>query len=113
MFDTEAMKVPKTVLITAIPMALLAVSLLGGSGLVLRLFFLSVLVLLASFLWTVFSVRGISVRAELPPEHCQVGKKFKQGMTVTNNSRFPKLWLRIEEGANMIRIGTKLFGERF
>jgi len=68
---------------------------------VLRLFFLSVLLLLVSFLWTVFGVRGIRVRAEPPPEHCQVGKKFQQGITVTNSSRIPKLWLRIEEGANM------------
>ncbi|UCB42048.1 MAG: DUF58 domain-containing protein [Dehalococcoidales bacterium] len=95
------MKVRNIVLITTIPTALLAVSLLGGSGLVLRLFFLSVLVPLASFLWTVFSIRGISVWAEPPPEHCQVGKKFQQEMTVTNSSRFPKLWLRIEEGTNM------------
>lgn len=95
------MRIRRVVFITAIPVALLAVSLLGGSSLVLRLFFISLLVLLASFLWTTFNVRGISVRAAPPPEHCQVGKKFQQEITVTNNSRIPKLWLRIEEGANM------------
>ena len=95
------MKIKKVILTTAVPMVLLAISLLGGSSLVLRLFFLSLLVPLASFLWTVLGVRGISVRAEPPPEHCQVGKKFQQEMTVTNDSHIPKLWLRIEEGANM------------
>ncbi len=95
------MKVRKRFFVIAIPLALLAVALLGGSILVLRLFFLSLLVLLVSYLWTVLSIRGIAVRAEPPPEHCQVGKRFQQGMTVTNSSRLPKLWLRIEEGADL------------
>jgi uncharacterized protein (DUF58 family) len=95
------MKVRRIVLVTVIPLALLAVAMLGGSSLVLRLFFLCLLVLLVSYLWTLLGVRSIVVRAEPPPEHCQVGKKFQQGITVTNNSRLPKLWLRIEEGTNL------------
>ncbi|HEY40724.1 MAG TPA: DUF58 domain-containing protein [Dehalococcoidia bacterium] len=95
------MKVRTIFLVTVIPLSLLAVALLGGSTLVLRLFFLSVLVLLVSYLWTVMGVRGITVRAEPPPEHCQVGKRFQQKMTVVNKSRLPKLWLKIEEGAKL------------
>lgn len=95
------MKSRTIIFVIIIPLALLAVALLGGSSLVLRLFFLSLLVLLISYLWTVLGVRGIVVRAEPPPEHCQVGKKFQQRMTVTNKSRLPKLWLRIEEGSDL------------
>ena len=95
------MKVRTIFLVTVIPLSLLALALLGGSSLVLRLFFLSVLVLLVSYLWTVLSVRGVTVRAEPPPEHCQVGKRFQQRMTVVNKSRLPKLWLKIEEGSNL------------
>jgi uncharacterized protein (DUF58 family) len=95
------MKVRTIFLVIVIPLSLLAVALLGGSSLVLRLFFLSILVLLVSYLWTVLGVRGITVRAEPPPEHCQVGKRFQQRMTVTNKSRLPKLWLKIEEGADL------------
>lgn len=95
------MKVRTIILVAVIPLALLGVALLGGSSLVLRLFFLSLLVLLVSYLWTVLGIRGIVVQAEPPPEHCQVGKKLQQGMTVINRSRLPKLWLKIEEGANL------------
>ena len=99
LLDEEVMKVRTAVFV--IPLVLLAIALLGGSSLVLRLFYLSVLVPLVSYVWTLLSVRGISVQAEPPPEHCQVGKRFQQEITVTNDSRLPKLWLKIEEGTDM------------
>lgn len=67
----------------------------------LRLFLLSLLVPLASYLWTILGIRGISVDASPPPDHCQVGERFEQDITVINNSRLPKLWLKVEEGTDM------------
>jgi len=89
------------ILILAVPVVLLSVALVGGSTLVLRLFFLSVLALLVSYLWTVFTIRGLSVEAEKPPEHCQVGDQFRQEVTVSNNIRIPKLWLKVEDNSDM------------
>ncbi len=84
-----------------VPLAILALALIGGSGLLLRLFFLSGLVLLASYLWTVFTIRGISLTTAKPPEHCQVGDQFPWEVTVGNNTRLPKLWLRVEDNSDM------------
>ena len=66
------------VVVILVPVVLLVIALLGGSSLVLRLFFLSVLVLLVSYLWTLLGIRGVRVQAEPPPEHCQVGKRLRQ-----------------------------------
>ena len=83
-------------LILVIPLVLAGLALLGGSILLLRLSFLSVLVALARYLWTVLNVRGLSVWVEEPPEHCQVGERFQQEVSVVNNSRLPKVWLKME-----------------
>lgn len=88
-------------IIFLVPLALLALALAGGSALVMRLFFLSILVPAISYLWTVLGIRGISVQSAPPPEHCQVGERFQQEITVTNNGRLPKLWLRVEEASDM------------
>ncbi len=84
-----------------VPAGLLAVALLAGSELVLRIFFLSVLVPLVSYLWTVFGTRGVSATAEAPPTHCQVGERFQQEITVSNDSRILKPWLRVAEASDM------------
>ncbi len=84
-----------------IPAILLAVALLAGSVLVLRIFFLSALVLLVSYLWTVVGTRGVGAATETPPEHCQVGERFRHGVTVSNDSRIPKPWLRVTEAGDL------------
>lgn len=84
-----------------VPAILLTVALLAGSVLVLRIFFLSALVPLVSYLWTVLGTRGVSATAETPPEHCQVGERFRQEITVSNDSRVPKPWLRVADASDM------------
>jgi len=93
------MKFQKIVFI--VPVALLALALLAGSPLLLRLFFISILVPVVSYIWSVLGIRGISASAEAPPTHCQVGEQFQQRITVANDSRIPKLWLRVEESTNL------------
>jgi len=98
----QAAKAAKArILIFTIPLVLLALVLVGGSTLLLRLFFLSVLIPLVSYLWALLNIRGISAQSEEPPDHCQVGDQFQQEITVTNNSRIPKLWLEIKGDSDM------------
>jgi len=93
------MKLRKIVFL--VPAVLLALALLLGSSLLLRLFFLAILVPAVSYVWSVLGIRGISASAEPPPTRCQVGEQFKQRITVRNSSRIPKLWLRVEESTNL------------
>jgi len=95
----SSMKIRTVIFI--VPVVLLALALVGGSTLVLRLFFLSVLLPVASYLWAAIGIRGVSAEAEPPPLHCQVGDRFQQKITVYNSSRVPKLWLRVDESTDL------------
>lgn len=88
-------------IIFIVPIVLLTLALVGGSSLLLRLFFLTLLVLLVSYLWAMIGIRHINAQAEKPPERCQVGEQFQQEFTVFNNSKIPKFLLRIEENTDM------------
>ena len=89
------------IIIFIIPIVLLSLALVGGSSLLLRLFFLSVLVPLISYLWMVANTGGISIKGEELPKYCQVGESFQQEITVFNNSRIPKLGLKVEDNTDM------------
>ena len=89
------------VIIFVVPVIILTLALIGGSSLLLRLFFLTLLVLLVSYLWTIIGIRRISVQVEKPPQHCQVGEKFQQEITLFNSSRIPKFLLKLEENIDM------------
>lgn len=84
-----------------LPAVFLALALAGGSELLLHLFFLSAFVPIVCCLWTVFGLRGISAQAEEPPEHCRVGERFGQQVSIFNSSRIPKLWLKVEQNSDM------------
>ena len=84
-----------------VPLVLLALALASGSNLLLYLFFLSVLVLLVSYLWTRFNISGIEVKVSEPPEYCQVGERFDEEVTVFNGSKLPKLLLHVEENTDI------------
>lgn len=89
------------IIIFIVPVVLLSLALAGGSSLLLRFFFVSILVPLAAYLWTVFGVRGISVQAMESPTHCQVGEQFEQEIEIFNKSRMPKIWLKVEGNIDM------------
>ncbi len=90
-------------IIIIIPLALLTLALLLNSNLLLQLFFLSIVVLLISYLWTLFGSRGIRVQFGELPEHSQVGASFNEEFTVFNDSRVPKLLLKLEENTDLPR----------
>lgn len=84
-----------------IPLVILILALLLSSNLLLRLFFLSVLVLLISYFWALIGTRGIWVQFGELPERSQVGARFNNDITVFNNSRIPKLLLKLEENTDL------------
>ncbi len=89
------------IILFAVPLVLLTLAVVGGSSLLLRLFLLSVLVLLISYLWTRLGIRGIGVQIRKTPDHIQVGECFDEEITVFNSSKIPKLLLRLEENTDL------------
>lgn len=84
-----------------IPLALLAVAWAEGSNLVLRLFFLAVLVLTIGYIWTRLGRRGIAVQVRPLPDYCQVGEELVEEIIAINNSKLPKLWLKVTENSDL------------
>jgi len=93
------MKIRPIILI--VPLVLLAVGLIWELELVLRLFFLSAIVLLSGYAWTVVGVRGLTAEVKNLPDHRQVGDEFDEGITVVNTSKMPKLLLTVEEKTDL------------
>ena len=94
-----AMKIRVTFIV--VPLVFLAVTLAGGSILMSRLFFLSVLVLLISYLWTLVSIFGFRGHVKTSAEHLQAGQWFEDEVTVVNRSRIPKLFLKVKENSDL------------
>ncbi len=84
-----------------VPLVVLAVALATGSVLVLRLFSLSVLVLLLSYFWTLLGSRGITGQVNKSSERCQVGEWFKEEIIVVNRSKVPKLFVQVQENTDL------------
>ena len=84
-----------------IPLVILILALLLNSNLLLRLFFLSVMVLLISYLWALVGARGVRVQFGELPVISQVGADFNEDITVFNDSRIPKLLLKLEENTDL------------
>jgi uncharacterized protein (DUF58 family) len=84
-----------------VPLVILALALAWGSILMLRLFSLSVLVLLLSYLWTLLGIRGIEAQVKQLPERCQVGEEIDEEITVFNRSKVPKLLIEAQENTDL------------
>ncbi|MFC2006389.1 DUF58 domain-containing protein [Chloroflexota bacterium] len=84
-----------------VPLILLATALAWGFSLLYHLFYLSVLVLLLSYLWVLFGIRGIRIQVRKLPSHCQVGEYFDEEITAFNHSKLPKLLLKVEENTDL------------
>ena len=93
------MKNRKVILI--VPVILLALALTQSLVLVWQLFILSLLVILASYLWTVLGIRGVGVQVGQIPDHCHVGDRLNENVTVINNSQVPKLLLQLKANNNL------------
>ena len=89
------------IVLIIVPLLILVLALAGGSILLWRLFFVSLLVLLLSYLWTVFSLHGIEVQMRKSSERCQVGEWFDEEITVFNKSWLPKSAITFRENSDL------------
>jgi uncharacterized protein (DUF58 family) len=76
-------------------------ALAGGHVLVWRLFFLSIGVLLVSYIWTRLASRGIEGQLEHLAKHCQVGESFDEEAVIRNASLLPKLLAKVWEDTDL------------
>jgi uncharacterized protein (DUF58 family) len=102
-------------------LALLAICLLAGLATGGRLYFrLSVfwaLLFFGSWLWSVFSVRGLQFKRSARTLRAQVGQIFEERFEVQNSNRFPRLWLEVRDlstlpGADGSRVLTMIRGRQ-
>ncbi len=84
-----------------IPLSILVLALTGGHVLVWRLFSLSVLVLLLSYLWSRLGIGGIEGQVKPPAKHCQVGESFEEEAIISNVSLLPKLLVKVWENTDL------------
>ncbi len=85
----------------AIPVIILVLALLLSSNLLLRLFAVTVLLLLISYLWAVLGARKIKVRFGKLPEYSSVGDRIHETVSVLNDGRLPGLLLKFKEETNI------------
>lgn len=90
------------VVLIIVPLVILALALSGGFVLVWRLFSLSLVVLLISYLWARLGIRGIEGEVKKSAEYCQVGEWFGEEVTVFNRSKIPKLLVEVQENTSML-----------
>jgi uncharacterized protein (DUF58 family) len=72
-----------------------------GFSLVWRLFILSILVPLISYLWSYLSIRDIRSEIRSLPENSQVGDILESRLRLINVNKIPKLLLGIRENTNL------------
>ncbi|MGD8405883.1 MAG: DUF58 domain-containing protein [Anaerolineales bacterium] len=88
---------------------LAAILLLGGlfgvlveAGVIYtRFLYLGVLIIVVSWIWTQFSLRGLSVRRRARSLRASVGDIFEEYFELSNESRMGKLWVELSNDSNM------------
>lgn len=104
-----------------IVLTLLALSLLTGLATGGRLYYrLSVfwaLLFFGSWLWSLFSLRGLVLKRTARTNRAQVGQIFEERFEIQNLNRFPRLWLEIQDqsplpGTDGSRVLTLLGGKQ-
>ncbi len=76
-------------------------TMVDGAVYYIRLLYLGVLLLVLSWLLTVFSLRGITVERRARSSRAGVGDVFEEHFEITNNSRITKLWLEVANETNI------------
>jgi uncharacterized protein (DUF58 family) len=103
------MKNARKITIFSIPILFLALALLTGSILMLRLAFLSILIIGVSFLWVALSPRRFTAKFSPLPEHPQAGSGFQREIVITNTEKKPSLWLNVKDNTDVQEhLGTVL-----
>jgi uncharacterized protein (DUF58 family) len=66
-----------------------------------RLSYLIILVVIAAFLWALYSIQSFTLQREMVTPRAQVGSIAEEKFTATSTGRIPKLWIELEDGGNM------------
>lgn len=66
-----------------------------------RLLYLGTLVIFVSWLWTQFSLRGVSVKRRTRSLRASVGDTLEEHFELVNESRIGKLWIELANESNM------------
>lgn len=80
-------------------------TLVNGAVYYVRLLYLGGLLLIAAWLVTVTSLRGVTVERRARTSRAGVGDVFEEHFEIINNSRIPKLWLEVVNEMNMPNAG--------
>ncbi len=84
---------------------LLALSLLGltltGLTIYARLSYLWAFLLVASWIWSKLSLRGVELRRVARTSRAHVGQIFEERFTVQNRGRLARLWVQVEDRSDL------------
>jgi uncharacterized protein (DUF58 family) len=58
-------------------------------------------VILVALLWSVLSMRGLSLKRGARMQRSQVGKYFEEALELNNGSRWPKLWVEVRDFSDL------------
>ncbi|MGC8874595.1 MAG: DUF58 domain-containing protein [Chloroflexia bacterium] len=68
-----------------------------GNPVLFHLFYLLAALLLVCYLWAQLNRSGLTAWRELRTTRAQVGKEIEERLVVHNRSRWPKLWVEVED----------------
>lgn len=66
-----------------------------------RLSYLIILVVVAAFLWALYSIQSFKLEREILTPRAQVGNFAEEKFTAISTGRIPKLWLELADSGNM------------
>ncbi len=75
--------------------------LVGAGEVYARFLYLGILLIGISWLWTQFSLRGVTVKRRARSLRASVGDIFEEHFELTNDSSIAKLWIEISNESNM------------
>jgi len=75
--------------------------LVGAGEVFTRFLYLGILIILVSWLWTQFSLRGVSVKRRTRSLRASVGDTFEEHFELANESGIGKLWIELSNESNM------------
>jgi uncharacterized protein (DUF58 family) len=87
--------------LVALILGILVLSEINRWSILDNLFFVLTGLLVVSFVWSRFSLRGIQVTRETKSNRAQVGQTLEERVRVVNASRFPKLWVEAIDYSDM------------
>lgn len=82
-----------------------AVALIGyvftRSATLTRIFYLGLLLILISLIWTVFSLNGLQLERGVRGFKQQLGQVLEERFIITNRSRTGRLWVEVQDGSDL------------